>query len=174
MIILDDFIEALNDKLKVLFGIIQPMTYGVAEPVLTRSGDDNEVVIPAIVDSTGECVNVFEEADENSMVMYHRLNSKSYSSQAPAYGSRKISTAEYDMSIIVFGQRKCTNPNIAEEKIVDLMSMMPAIDVRDSNFNGVQVLSSEFSGMPYFLTPDFYLFKINYRINSALNGCIKK
>lgn len=172
---MDRFVEQLNDSLGAILGRFEGCSrvklYGIAEPVLTRDAD-SEITLPAIVDAQGECYDVFGSADENDIVLYHKLNSVTYTSaDAKSYGSRTLYEKDADMSLVVYGRRVIGRDEI-EKAVCGELSRTKGVRLSGTDFSGVQILATEYSGLPYFLNPDYFLFRISYRITSTLaEGC---
>lgn len=164
--------EALQASIIALIGYnATSMLYGLAEPVLIRD-TDAEQTLPAIVKCDGECINVFKECDVHDVTLYHRLQSKSYTAKA-GYGGRITYDEVCEMSLIVYGFRKAVNPYELEKTLCKAIIEDSARSIGSTDFNAIQVFATEYSGMPFILNPDFFLFKINYRITSTLNRCTK-
>lgn len=159
-------VTATNPKASLLF-------YGLAESVAVRG--DEDVTIPALVLPFGECIDVYGETDKHDITLYHRLNEISYQeSENDGYGSARGLNEVADLSIIVFGKRKSVNPIGLERVVRDSIMADPNNLVVRSDFNSLQVFASEYIGVTYFMTPDFFLFKTNYRITSTPDARCKK
>lgn len=173
---MEQFVEQLNNTLASVldgFKTCKAKTlYGIAEPVLTRD-TENEITLPAIVDELGECYDVFGHVDENDIVLYHKLNSISYSGSEASYGSRTTYRKEADMSLVVYG-RRTMGRDAVEKALCAKLSGTKGVSLNNTEFGAVQILATEYAGLPYFLNPDYFLFRINYRVTSTLaEGCIK-
>lgn len=152
---------------------VKARLYGVAEPVLVRDRD-KEKTLPAVITCDGECLDVFADCDLNDVVIYHRMHKKSYTPDAEhSRGSRVIYRNIYDMTLLVYGKRKINHMEI-ESALSSVISREQHCTIVSSNFNAVEVYAGEYSGMPFFLNPEYFLFKINYQITGIFdNGCHK-
>lgn len=147
--------------------------YGVAEPVLVRDRD-KEKTLPAIVTCDGECLDVLADCDLNDVVLYHRMREKRYAPDAAnSRGSRVIYRETHDMTLFVYGKRKINFIEL-ENALSSVISRDNSCVVASSNFNAIEVYASEYSGMPFVLNPNYFLFKINYQLTGIFdNGCHK-
>jgi len=171
---MDAFVEQLNISLgAVLDGFAEcrsKLLYGIAEPVLTRD-TENEITLPAIVDEQGECYDVFNHVDENDIVLYHKLNGISYNKTDAGYGSKVAYAKEADMSLVVYGRRAIGRDSV-ERALCAKLSVTRGISLNNTEFGAVQIMATEYAGLPYFLNPDYFIFRINYRVTSTLiEGC---
>lgn len=151
---------AITDSLKK--GDI--LVHGLAEAVLIRESE--EKILPAIVCENGECdVNLFD--DRFDCGFYHKLNGITYNEVA-GWGDDVRKQSVHDMSIVVYGKRSTFNPYIVEKAVCDAIGKTSKGDIIclpiSADFNRLQVFATEFSGYPFFLQPDVFLFKVNYRI----------
>lgn len=166
--------KRIGNTLKEQLPTADIRAFGLAESIALR-GDSNDVTFPAIVLPDGECYSVFGETDKHDVTLYHRLNEISFQDDSKAaYGSGHGYSEIDDMSLIVFGKRKCISPfrmeKIARKAIADINSNT----IVRSDFNSLQVFANEYLGVTYFLHTDYFLFKINYRITSTYNArCAK-
>lgn len=147
------------------------LVHGVAEAVLIRESE--EKILPAIVCADGECdVNLFD--DRFDAGFYHKLNGIGYSEVA-GWGDEIRKQSVHDMSMIVYGKRSCISPYAMEKVVCDAIGKATKGDVVclpiSSDFNRLQVFATEFSGYPFFLQPNVFLFKVNYRITINPNNC---
>lgn len=145
----------------------------LAEPVLVRN-KDAETTMPAIVTDCGECFDVFGEADRSAVTIYHRMSNIGYGGRgAGNYGSHTSYTQTVDLSAIVYGRRVIDQYSL-EKALCAAISRQSDCVLVSSDFNAVQVFASEYQGMPFILNPNFFLFKINYRVIGTFdNRCIK-
>lgn len=151
--------DELADNVKV---------YDLAESIAVRG--EEEVTIPALVLPDGECINVYAEVDKHDVTCYHRLNSISFQEESVAsFGSANGYTETDDMSLIVFGKRASISPFDMERIARKAIAQEKGCAVSQSDFNSLQIFASEYIGVTYFMSPEYYLFKINYRITSTYN-----
>lgn len=171
---MDNAIHTLNTEfaraIADIFENMDVMLHGLAEPVLVRD-TEREITLPAIVFPNGECLGVYDECDKHALTLYHRLQSVSYSESQSAYGSRRDYAQTVDVSLLVFGRREINQYQL-ENALCRVISRDNKRLLVGTDFNAVQVFASEYSGLPYFLSPDYFLFRINYRITSTF-GCNK-
>lgn len=151
---------------------IDLQAFGLAESIFLRGrGEgDGDFTIPAFVLPDGECFDVFGQTDKHDVVLYHRLNNKGYQEDSDnAFGSGKSYIETDDMSLIVFGKRAKISQFQMEQIACKAIGSLSACTLVSSDFNALQIYASEYSGVPFFLGPEYYLFKINYRITSTYN-----
>lgn len=165
---MNDEIVHINDKIKASISHCDVKSYNLADSVSIRG--DEEITFPAIILQDGECVNVYGETDKHDVTLYHRLNDVSFQEEsASSYGSGKGYSETADMSLIVFGKRASISPYemelIARKAIAD----RSRCTLTSSSFNALQIFASEYVGVTYFIPPDYFLFKINYKITSTYN-----
>lgn len=161
-------IEHINATLADLLQDLDLKAYSLAESVSVRS--DEEMTFPALVLPDGECISVYGETDRHDITLYHRLNSVSYQEDAPAsYGSGNTYTETADLSLIVFGKRASLSPFEAERACCRAIATERHCSISQSDFASLQIFASEYAGVSYFMSPEYYLFKINYRIISTYN-----
>ena len=145
---------------------VDVLPYGLAESNALRG--DEDVTIPAFVLPHGECINVYGETDKHDVTFYHRLNEISFQdNEEDSYGGRREYTEVADLSLIVFGKRTIVNPLRVENLARNAIAANSKCSIVRSDFNSLQVFASEYMGVTYFMTPDFFLFKINYRLTST-------
>ena len=143
--------------------------YGLAESVAVRG--DEDTTIPAIILPDGECLNVYSEADKHDVTLYHRLGNISFSdNQNASFGSAKGYDESADMTLLVYGKRAKISPYRMEQLARKVIAETENCTLVGSDFNSLQVFANEYMGVTYFLTPAYFLFKINYRITSTYNA----
>jgi len=162
-------VDKINTALEEAFSIPSQI-HGIAEPILIK--DDEEVFIPTIIDKDGECSDVFVD-DDFKVGLYHKLNSKNYTlSQNKGYGDDPKVIVVADMSMLVWGF-------LAAAKAEDVQEFIFAKSPREMRFNSVnfdrkQVFSGEFQNVDFFLPPEVFLFKINYKVQyTAVKSCLE-
>lgn len=162
-----DEIKHINDKIKSSIEC-DVRLYELAESVAVR-GDD-EITFPAMILQDGECVSVYGETDKHDVTLYHRLNDVSFQEEsASSFGNGKGYTETADMSLIVFGKREAISPYDMERIARKAIADRSRCTISRSEFNALQIFASEYVGVTYFIPPDYFLFKINYRITSTYN-----
>jgi len=144
---------------------LQP--YSLADSVAILGNED--VTFPAIVLRNGECISVYNETDKHDITLYHRLNRVSYSEVEQGFGNARAYNEVDELSIIVFGKREKIDKFRLGQLICKAIASDPANTLVESDFNSLQVFASEYLGVTYFMTPAYFLFKINYRITSTYN-----
>lgn len=169
---METHIESINKGINSAIKELNPASglraYGLAESVSVRG--DEDTTFPAIVLPDGECISVCGEADKHDVVLYHRLNDKSYTEDANAsIGSHKGYAETDDLSLIVFGKREKVSQYKVEEIARKVIASINARTLVRSEFNALQIFANEYAGVTFFLGPEYYLFKINYRITSTYN-----
>ncbi len=161
-------IEHINAALADLLQDLDIKAYSLAESVSMRSED--EVTFPALVLPDGECISVYGETDKYDITLYHRLNGVSYQEDtASSVGSRNGYTETDDMSLIVFGKRASLSPLEAERAARLAIAKQKPCSLSQSDFASLQIFASEYVGVSYFMSPAYYLFKINYRITGTFS-----
>lgn len=149
--------------------------FELAEPILIR--DEEDRMLPCIRNGyTGDCAHVLDEADGFDLVIYHKLNGKTFIRRAASgYGDRPEVTCVCDLSLLVFGKSAKADMYDIETQLEELLSMQKDVELQSADFNSVQVWGAEYTGVPYYLDPQFFLFRINYRLStSLLTGCKHK
>lgn len=166
-----DSIAHINDTIAdLLQGEHDLKAYALAESIAVRG--DEDITFPALILPNGECIDVYGETDKHDIILYHRLNDISFQEFAGSYGSHNEYTAVEDMSLIVFGKRECLSPFEMERIARKAISLTDKCTLSRSDFNMLQIFASEYVGVTYFMSPKYYLFKINYRITGTYNaGC---
>ncbi len=161
-------IEHINAALADLLQDLDIKAYSLAESVSMRSED--EVTFPALVLPDGECISVYGETDQHDITLYHRLNGVSYQEDTTSsVGSRNGYTETDDMSLIVFGKRESLSPLEAERAARLAIAKQKPCSLSQSDFASLQIFASEYVGVSYFMSPAYYLFKINYRITGTFS-----
>lgn len=163
---MQEIIEKINSNIAAVLPKLDLKAYALAESVSMRS--DEEVTFPALVLPNGECISVWGETDKHDVTLYHRLNGITYQEDTTAsYGSGKGYFATADMSLIVFGKRASLSPFEAERAARQSIANQMQCSLAQSDFAALQIFASEYVGVSYFISPEYYLFKINYRITST-------
>lgn len=147
------------------------LVHGLSEAVLIRESEDK--ILPAIISENGECdVNLFD--DRFDCGFYHKLNAVAYNEVA-GWGDSMGRQEVCDMSIIVYGKRSTFSQYMIEKAVCKAIDEATKGDIIclpiSSDFNRLQVFATEFSGYPFFLQPDVFLFKVNYRITINPINC---
>lgn len=172
---MNELINDINARIDRAFtdtlGYVRIMSYGIAEPVLVRD-DEQQVTVPAVVTDYGECFNVFDNTDEHDIICYHRINSTSFA-ESGGYGSTPEYTQESQVSLVLYGKR-----TIGKYMAVDIVSRellaMKNVRLVGVDYDAIQILASEYAGLPYFLGPDYFLVRVNYRLTTRLSIRCKK
>lgn len=175
---MNEAIKKINESISDYLGsrTVSSCIFGLSEAINYDSGGN---VVPAIVDVTGELyTNLFD--DEFQVGIYHKLNSKEYSTDASnGYGDARKVGETASMSLICYGKRDAVDCYDLERTIVDLINGVSYTDrarrvgceVTGSLFNRQQVFSAEYSGLPMFLQPNVFIFRITYKISTAQRKC---
>lgn len=164
-------IHSINKSITNLIGRGNILMHDVAEAVIIRESEDK--ILPAIVCEDGECdVNLFD--DRFDVGLYHKLNGITYNHLA-GWGDESQLKSVHDMSLIVYGKRDFISPYHMEKIIGEAIGGASVGNVDcttiSADFNRLQVFATEFSGYPFFLQPNVFLFKINYRITINQERC---
>ena len=152
---------------------IDANTLGLAESIAIRD-EGSDTTFPAIVLPNGECINVYGAADKHDVTIYHRLNGINFQENAGAsFGSGAAYDEVSDMSIIAFGKRLSISQFRLEELLRKAIVSQSGTLV-SSDFNSLQVFANEYVGASFALPPEYFMFKINYRLTSTwMPGCKK-
>lgn len=163
-------IQSVNE---VLDGIFKPGAkvhfYGLAESVAARE-KNSEKVVPAIILPDGECYDVYGLADMKDATFYHRLQTTQFGS-VQSFGSAKNYEKTCDVSLVVFGKRNIYDQYVLADNVCAALNGISNVTLQSVDHNLLQVFATEYSGLSCFLDPDYFLFRINYRITSAFNRC---
>ena len=167
---MDKTIATLNrligERVARKFGITDVRVFGLAEPVLVRDSE-SDTTSPAIVNADGECHVVYDSLDCSRVTIYGRLQSISYETNASqAFGNGKGYEQVADASVVLIGSRQI-NPYALEKIVADAIGTSDGLQLTSADFNAVQVWGSEFPGVPYFINPDYFLFKVNYKLSTS-------
>jgi hypothetical protein len=163
-----EIVAQINDgiSMRALEKGITMRLFGLAEPIVRRSGNEDEV-FPAIVLADGECSEVFVD-DDYGAGAYHRLLGKSYQTLRMGFGDGSIEQITADMALICWGMRKITGSAQTMEDM--LYAALPqGVSPMQTIFNRREVFASEFAGIPFFLNEDVILLCMKYRINATKN-----
>lgn len=147
-------------------------TYGIAESMAIRG--DEDITFPALVFPDGECIDVYSETDHHDVTIYHRLSEISFQedrNRSFGSGTSYITTA--DMNLIVFGKRDIISPWEMERIVRSAIASCKECRLVRSDFSALQIFATEYAGVTYFISPKYYLFKINYRITDTYNNRCK-
>lgn len=165
-------IDSINATIASVFkNTSDVQIFGLAESVAARD-KSGERVVPAIVFPDGECYDVYGLADIHKATIYHRLQNSQFNSTT-SFGSFKSYEKVSDISLIVFGERKCYDQFVLADSISAAIGKRSDVTLLSVNHNLLQVFSDEYNGLSCFLNPDYFLFRINYRLTSAFDRCSK-
>lgn len=170
---METHIESINRGINAVLKELNPasdlLTYGLAESVTGRDETSNET-LPVIVLPDGECYDVYREADKHDVVLYHKLNEIGHTEASnDSFGSGRTYTSVSDMSLLVYGKRAKFSQYTVEGIARKVIASVNARTLVRSDFNALQIFANEYPGVTFFLGPEYYLFKINYRITSTYN-----
>lgn len=178
---MDNIVSAINDAVAAFLekDNIQANVHGIAEAAIIDDVGGEEQMRPAIISEDGEIdSDMFD--DRYPVCFYHRLNGKTYSGNTNSgYGDNIGYTEEADMSMIVFGMRRAISAHALEEYITNIIQRVTHKKggargycmVKSVSFDRRQVFSGEYSGVRFFIQPNIFLFKVNYKIITARNTC---
>lgn len=172
---MNGIIAKINEKIVADANLENMAMFGVADPVIVRD-EDGETLFPVIIEPDGECHDVLTD-DANDVHVYHRLNVKSYGTMpSSGYGDDPKRAVIYDMSMIVSGRRESIDPYRMEHLCVLAIEAAAegkrsTTEVSMTNFNRMQVFSSEYTGLSFPIQPNIFLFKINYKITRIQSPC---
>lgn len=149
-----------------------PLLYGLASPILIRSMDENEdqVVIPAIIDNDGECQYPFAD-DDFSFGVYHKLLNRNYTqAKKESFGDGNIDIAIDEVLLLCWGFRDQLRMNAIQfERQVITPCLPSSAMLVQTNFDQFSVFSGEFKNVVYNLTPELFLFSVKYKVQYIFN-----
>ena len=176
---MDDIIASINARItEAIQGITEKpiMIEKIAEPVIIR--DQEEQSFPAIIDQKGECnISLFD--DQYAIGAYHKMTQINYpETAAKGYGDDRRVQRVAVMSLVVYGDRGTADHyELADElrKAIEktVYKNRKPCSVTSVNYNRALVFAGEFGGIAFFLQPHVFLFRINYRITTAITDCTK-
>lgn len=135
--------------------------YPLAESVLVRD-TESDTTAPVIVDARGECVSVYDVLDSNDVTMYTRLQSISYS-ESEGFGSGRTYDEESSLSLVVIGKRN-HNKHATMSAVVSVLRQFDCVALEQCEVSAQTIWGSEFSGMPYFISPDYYIYRFSFSV----------
>lgn len=161
-------------------------TFGICEAV-KKSEDGKETSQPSYFDTWGEGESVAFD-DTNTLMIFHRVESISYSNDSDGYGNADKNLIETaNMRLVFTGQRNKMNARpenvLAAIELFFLKELTPAqasgfgvygatLEMGDANLDSYSVWDQEFQGIEYGLVPEIMMFSIPYKIISTFNkGC---
>ena len=174
---MEQIINAINEAASAFLDCqgIRSNAHGIAEPAIINEANGEEQIRPAIIDEYGEIdCDLFD--DRYPVSFYHRLNGKIYTGATNGgYGDTIAYTEESDMSMLVYGVRSVIPACQLEENITHTIQSLQYKQggtsaycvVKSVSFDRKQVFLGEYSGIPFFLQPNIFLFRINYKIITA-------
>lgn len=166
---IEKFNEALLNCIKKDVERPNVRFFGLAEPVVVR--DESEITLPVIKVAQGEYQHVLKEADDRSLVIYHRLNSEAYEMSGTSFGDAKGCRVTADLSVVAFGR---IDQYDLKDRLLEVALSLQGVVPTGCNLNAVSNWASEFIGVPYFMNPDYFMIKFNYKIvTNALLACKK-
>lgn len=178
---MEQIINAINEATAAYLTTngIRANVHGIAEPAIINEANGEEQIRPAIIDERGEIdCDLFD--DRYPVCFYHRLNGKTYTGATNGgYGDTIAYTEESDMSMLVYGVRSVIPACRLEENITHTIQSLQYKQggtsaycvVKSVSFDRKQVFLGEYSGIPFFLQPNIFLFRINYKIITARRTC---
>lgn len=143
--------------------------FGLAEPVVIR--DENDITLPVIKVSQGEYQHVLKEADERDLVIYHRLNSEAYDFNGKSFGDGRGCRVTADLSVVAFG---CIDQYDLKNRLLGIALSMQDVVPTGCSMNAVSNWASEFVGVPYYMNPEYFMMKFNYKIVTNARLTCKK
>jgi hypothetical protein len=169
-----EVVKQINDSLLPSFEDIDVSIFGIAESILVREDDkeSDDVYIPSIIDSDGECHSVFVD-DDYKLGIYHRVLGKTYTNQPnKGFGDGSGVLVVADMQLVCWGFSTAVEAESVEQLI---FSKSPeAMRFVSSDFDRKKVFSSEMQGIPFFLPPEVFLFSIKYKVQyKAKRACLE-
>ena len=172
-----DIIQIINNSTAETSGLDakKMQLFGMADPVIIR--DEGDVLLPVVIDSDGECHDVLLD-DAFDMSLFHRLNAKAYTTaRTDGFGNDPKRVCVYDMSLFVSGKREAIDLYRLEHLCVAAIEgacngMKNAeSEVTQTDFNRIRVFNAEYTGVPFPLQPDIFLFKVNYKLLRVQSPC---
>lgn len=173
---MDEIVNAINVRIAAELQTKpgEKMVEGIAEPVVVL--DEAKQTWPAIIRPDGECnVSLFD--DQYAIGTYHKMTQINYQENAAkGYGDAKATKREAEMALIVYGARTAANQYDLAERLRDAIAGTringrEVCSVTNVNFNRALVFAGEFGGIEFFLQPHVFLFRITYKITTALPEC---
>lgn len=159
-------IEKINKSIENSLTGLTTSILGVAEPIVITN--EEETIVPMIVLPDGECLSILD--DEKDICVYHKINKKTYvKEENRGYGDRPKVSSNTDMSLLCYGFRDKISQLDAERLITS--AIMPYVSIESVEFSRITILSSEFLGIQFFLQPNVFLFRINYRMKEKMKSC---
>ena len=148
-------------------GIGSLRLFGIAEPIVRRSDDDE--IFPVIVGNDGECEEVFTD-DDYAVGIYHKLLGKSYE-RTGGFGDEKQDALTYSIELVCWAQRGVMDADRLETLICGALPQWAQPIA--SSFNRREVFAGEFAGIGFFLPENVILWGMKYKIKTAQRrGCI--
>lgn len=174
---MNQFVSIINQSIGEDAGLQNVAMLGIAEPVIRRDGEGVDMLFPVIIDPDGECHDVLHD-DARNITLYHRLKKKTYTTiRTAGYGDDAQRAVVYDMALVVYGRRTAIDYMQMERICVHAIENAAngekhvTTDVLETNFNRIEVFASEYSGLPFPIEPDIFLFKINYKLTRVQSPC---
>lgn len=190
MVYLNDIVGYIN---KLIQERLTPYTnskyYGITYQSVKNEGNST-IVYPFEIDLNAKAASVAINMKE-SFIVYHRLQGSTFTYPTNgSYGDGDTlninSTTE--LQVLVMGWRKEINTSPEQLAMIVADTLPGSIKEKSINKVGVRqistqaiginydpraVFNSEYSGIPYFIGPEMFLFSIRYRITgSYLKGCL--
>lgn len=168
-------IEPIVAQINVLIGkrFSDVDLFGVAESAVVR--DESEFTYPVIINANGECYHIFD--DSHILGIYHRVNSTTFGeTETLSFGDRRKTNVSFDMSLIAYGRRDTNNQYDVEATITRILANFfegtktytsPTMSI----FNRQTIFAQEYSGINFPFSPETFLIKINYKINTQISVC---
>lgn len=191
MAYLEQIVKVINDAILEELPTDNVHSICLAQQMIRIEGD-KKTIFPCQVDKDGEGIYIGPD-DDHEIILYHRVNNITVgkSSTIKTYGDNKAADVHFaNISLVVFGQRdklKIRNDELAlrihgampeamEKDMTKKMRFFAVnVNVTEIILDDMRVFNEEYTSVGYFLKPEQFLFKINYRIESAfLKKCLKK
>jgi hypothetical protein len=160
---------------------------GIAVDV-SRKTDSGIETFPAVMDQNYEAQPITVD-DTYSIIIYHKVNNKTYAQEKSEFGDRNIYMIEtLQVKMVVYG--KYAALKLTKEELESLITSnfpdnIPAsnlaplkldnmlVTLKGSNLNSSAVFNEEYKGIPLFLAPEDILFSVNYNVDTKYRkGCI--
>lgn len=190
MVYLNEIVEFVNTVIKErLKAYSNSRYYGITYQAVKNEANTT-IIYPSEIDINAKAGSVAINMKE-SFIVYHRLTGTSFTYPTSGnYGdgdTHSVSSAT-DLQVIVMGWRKKLNGTPEQLAMIIADSLPGSIKEADINKIGIKQISTqatginydprtifnaEYTGIPYFIGPEMFLFSIRYRITgSYLKGCL--
>lgn len=187
MIYLNNIIQAINTRVAARLAAYPKMVFeGIADYKYEAPATGTAITAPVIM-KLGSKNAVPIKTDVNSITAYHRLGNTTISVQpGQDYGDGQSVNNKFatDLQLMVIGKTSLLNvfpydfaAIIADSiplsmKVEEAFVMEVKVYLQGINHDKRANFNQEFTGVDYFLGPEYFFFGIRYRIEAMyMNGC---